>query len=282
MSPVAVIAVSDLVKRYGERTVVDHVSFRVEAGEVFGLLGPNGAGKTTTVEILEGIRTATGGRVEVLGVDPATADRAWRARVGVVAQGGADHGDWRVGELVAQFARYHGAAAAAAEQVIELVGLTAQRGTRADRLSGGQRRKLDVALGIVGRPELLFLDEPTTGFDPEARRDFWEIVRGLARQGTTIVLTTHYLDEASTLADRLCVVKEGRVLQISTPGELGREHGAAVVSWRTPGGTRSERALDVAATLRRLEEELGGSPPDLEIRRPSLEDRYLAMIGEDR
>ncbi|WP_308271608.1 ABC transporter ATP-binding protein [Kitasatospora sp. SUK 42] len=281
MRSTAVIAVSDLVKRYGGRTVVDNVSFQVEAGEVFGLLGPNGAGKTTTVEILEGVRTATSGRVEVLGADPAAADRHWRSRVGVVAQGGTDHGDWRVGELVAQFARYHGSVTDP-RQVIELVGLTGQRGTRADRLSGGQRRKLDVALGIVGRPELLFLDEPTTGFDPEARREFWEIVRDLARQGTTIVLTTHYLDEASNLADRLCVVKEGRVLQISTPGELGREHGESVVSWRSPEGVRSERTDDVAAVLRRVEAELGGSPPDLEIRRPSLEDRYLAMIGEDR
>ncbi|MET8626660.1 ABC transporter ATP-binding protein [Kitasatospora sp. NPDC004669] len=275
------LVVNDLVKTYGSHAVVNGISFSVDRGEVFGLLGPNGAGKTTTVEILTGMRSASAGTVQVLGVDPATADRAWRDRVGVVFQDGTDHGDWRVGELVAQFARGYSKPLEPLD-VLEAVSLADCVRTRVDRLSGGQRRRLDVALGIVGRPDVLFLDEPTTGLDPEARRSLWELIQRLAQRGTTILLTTHYLDEASHLADRLCVLKAGEVLEISTPAELGRRHAAAVISWRGAGGPESVRTDDAAVTLKQLESKLGGPLPDLQIHRPSLEDRYLAVIGEDR
>ncbi|HEY2505992.1 MAG TPA: ABC transporter ATP-binding protein [Streptosporangiaceae bacterium] len=213
------IRATGLRKRYGPLTALDGVDLEIGHGEVFALLGPNGAGKTTTVEILEGYRHRDEGTVSVLGADPAHAGRPWRARIGIVLQS-SGRLELTVAELVSQFACFFPRPRDPAE-VIELVGLTAQASRRADRLSGGQRRRLDVALGIVGRPDLLFLDEPTTGFDPEARRQFWDLVRQLAGDGTTIVLTTHYLEEAEALADRVAVVAAGRVVALGAPAALG-------------------------------------------------------------
>ena len=205
------ILVRGLRKRYRDITAVDGLDLAVASGEIVALLGPNGAGKTTTVEILEGHRARTGGTVEVLGVDPDQADRSWRARIGIVLQDATDGGELRVDEVVAHFARYYADPRSPAE-VLALVGLTEQARRRVARLSGGQRRRLDVAVGIIGRPELLFLDEPTTGFDPQARRQFWDLIRSLAGDGTTILLTTHYMEEAEALADRVAVIAKGRLV----------------------------------------------------------------------
>jgi ABC-2 type transport system ATP-binding protein len=215
------VRVHALVKTYAQRNAVDGLSFEVAAGETFALLGPNGAGKTTTTEILEGHRSRDGGQVAVLGVDPQRADRAWRARIGIVLQSVGDFHDLTVLEVVRHFAGYF-PDPRDPDEVIELVGLTDQRKVRDAKLSGGQRRRLDVALGILGRPEVLFLDEPTTGFDPEARRQFWELIRALRTAGTTILLTTHYLDEAEQLADRVAVINHGPTARPGHPGPARR------------------------------------------------------------
>ena len=277
----AAVLVGGLVKQYGSRRVVDGLDFRIEAGETFALLGPNGAGKTTTTEILEGHRTRDGGTVSVLGVDPQRADRAWRCRIGIVLQSVGDFHDLTVDEVVRHFAGYY-PRPRPADEVIELVGLAGQRKVRNARLSGGQRRRLDVALGILGRPELLFLDEPTTGFDPEARRRFWELIRTLRAEGTTILLTTHYLDEAEQLADRVAVVARGRLLALDTPDRLGgRDRAPAVVSWQEPDGTvRREESGEPTRLLRGLLAAHDGELPGLSVHRPTLEEIYLAMVGE--
>ena len=277
----AAVLVGGLVKQYGSRRAVDGLDFRIEAGETFALLGPNGAGKTTTTEILEGHRTRDGGTVSVLGADPQRADRAWRCRIGIVLQSLGDFHDLTVGEVVRHFAGYF-PHPRAVDEVIELVGLTGQRSVRNARLSGGQRRRLDVALGILGRPELLFLDEPTTGFDPEARRRFWELIRTLRAEGTTILLTTHYLDEAEQLADRVAVVARGRLLALDTPDRLGgRDRAPAVVSWQEPDGTvRREESGEPTRLLRELLAAHDGELPGLSVHRPTLEEIYLAMVGE--
>ena len=223
-----VVAVQGLRMRYGATEVLRDVTFRIKPGEVLAVLGPNGAGKTTTIEILEGFRLRSAGAVEVLGVDPAYGDEAWRARVGVVLQSWRDHGKWRVRELLAHLGRYYAPYATAeiprpwdADELIELVGLTGQAEQKLKTLSGGQRRRLDVAIGIVGRPELLFLDEPTTGFDPVARHEFHALVRRLTDElHTTILLTTHDLDEASKLADRILILSGGRIIASGTPEAL--------------------------------------------------------------
>jgi ABC-2 type transport system ATP-binding protein len=217
-----VVRVRGLVKTYGARPAVDGIDLDIFPGEIFALLGPNGAGKTTTVEILEGFRSRDAGEVTVLGYDPAARDRAWRARVGIVLQSTGEAGEITVAELVHHFAGFY-PAPRDPDEVIEAVGLTENRGKRAGALSGGQRRRLDVALGIVGHPELLFLNEPTTGFDPQARHAFWELLTSLRAEGTTMLLTTHYLDEAEHLADRVGVIAGGHLLEVNPVNQLGGE-----------------------------------------------------------
>jgi ABC-2 type transport system ATP-binding protein len=277
----AVIEVDGLTKRYGEVAACDGVSFHVDEGECVALLGPNGAGKTTTVEILEGYRSRDAGAVSVLGVDPAHPTLAWRRRVGIVLQSATDVAELSVAEVVTHFARYY-PQARDPDDVIEAVGLSAKRDARTRALSGGQRRRLDVALGILGRPDLLFLDEPTTGFDPAARRDFWSLIEGLKAGGTTIVLTTHYLEEADVLADRVVVIVDGSVAATGTPTQLGGGGDEVTVAWRDTDGQRHEI---VTATPTRVVEDLaarfGGEVPDLEVRRPTLEDVYLRIIATE-
>jgi ABC-2 type transport system ATP-binding protein len=274
------ISVRGLRKAYAGSPAVAGLDLAVRAGEVFALLGPNGAGKTTTVEILEGYRQRDAGEVSVLGVDPARADQGWRSRVGIVLQGTGEFDELTVGEVVRHFAAFYPAADDPAK-VIDRVGLAAKANARTHTLSGGQKRRLDVALGIIGRPELLFLDEPTTGFDPEARREFWELIRDLAAAGTTIVLTTHYLEEAEALADRVGVITGGRLIEVATPDRLGnRQEALATVSWRTPEGVveRAESATPTALVAE-LAARFGGEVPGLTVTRPTLEDVYLRMIG---
>src|SRR3954464_9893041 len=236
----AAISVRGLVKRYGDRTAVDGLDLDIRRGEIFALLGPNGAGKTTTVEVLEGFRDRDGGEVRVLGVDPATGGRRWKAGLGIVLQSGAGESQLTCRELLRAQASYY-PDPRDADEVLELVGLTEKAWARGRTLSGGQRRRLDVALGIVGRPRLLFPDEPTTGFDPEARRQFWALVGQLRELGTTILLTTHYLDEAEALADRVGVIARGGVVGVSVPSALGgRATAPAAVSWTEDGVRRTE------------------------------------------
>ncbi|QCB92884.1 ABC transporter ATP-binding protein [Cellulomonas shaoxiangyii] len=275
------VEVRGLQKRYGDKRAVDGLDLRVEHGEIVAVLGPNGAGKTTTVEILEGFRRADAGHVRVLGEDPASAGRAWRSRLGVVLQSTDDLAEATVRELVHHFATFY-PAPRDPDGVIDAVGLGAKAGARARQLSGGQRRRLDVALGVVGDPQLLFLDEPTTGFDPEARLEFWGLVERLRDEGTTILLTTHYLDEAERLADRVVVVASGRVVAEGTPAGLGgRAARQARVRW-TADGTVHEEVTDApTAVVGRLAAQLG-EVPGLQVLRPTLEDVYLDLIGGAR
>jgi len=277
-----VIEVRGLVKSYGDFTAVAGIDLAIEAGEIFALLGPNGAGKTTTVEILAGFRAADSGSVSVLGFDPSTkgdAGRKWRNRIGIVLQTASDAGSFKVREIVKHFSAFY-ANPRDVDQVIEAVGLTAKRDSLVLELSGGQRRRLDVALGIIGSPELLFLDEPTTGFDPEARRAFWSLIRDLKAGGTTILLTTHYLDEAEELADRVAVITAGKIIEVSTPALLGgRSTAKATVTWMGPTGLRSKESDNPTAVVTKLASQFGGEIPELAITRPSLEDIYLRMIG---
>ena len=293
------IAVTDLHKSYGAVEAVRGVTFAVETAEVFGLLGPNGAGKTTIIEILEGYRNRDAGDVTVLGMDPRRGGRALRERVGLVLQEAAVPPLLSVSELIDLYRGYYPRPRPTAE-VLELVGLTEKAKERVRRLSGGQKRRLDVALGLVGDPELLFLDEPTTGFDPSARRSAWEVVRNLRALGKTIVLTTHYMDEAEILADRICVIANGKVVAEGSPQTLrarteGRTHirfrvppgvepaslplkpsvrdGVAMVETSTP--TRAVNELTSWAVARNLE------LPDLEVTRPSLEDVYLELTEHE-
>jgi len=276
----AAVSVHGLRKTYGERTAVDGVDLDIPRGEVFALLGPNGAGKTTTVEILEGYRSRDAGEVSVLGVDPADATPQWRARVGIVLQSVTDLSELTVAETVRHFAGYY-PRPRDPDEVIATVGLTDSAAQRIRLLSGGQRRRLDVALGILGRPELLFLDEPTTGFDPAARRQFWDLVEDLAREGTTILLTTHYLEEAERLADRVAVIASGRIVEVAEPGALGgRRDAAATVSWTDPDGSRrSVRTAEPTRTVTELAATFVGEVPGLSVTRPTLEDVYLEMVG---
>ncbi len=278
------VRVRGLHKRYGEKQAVDGLDLDIGRGEIVAVLGPNGAGKTTTVEILEGFRERDAGDVQVLGEDPAHADRAWRARIGVVAQDSRDRAELTVAEEVRSTARYY-PAPADPDEVIAAVGLAEKARARVRGLSGGQRRRLDVALGIVGRPELLFLDEPTTGFDPQARRSFWGLVRGLRDSGTTILLTTHDLDEAAHLADRVVVVRGGRVVASGTPDTLGRpEARTPVVSWTAGGESRSERTTAPTALVARLAATAAGPDgeiADLRVVRPTLEDVYLELVSHE-
>ena len=276
----AAVSVHGLRKTYGERTAVDGVDLDIPRGEVFALLGPNGAGKTTTVEILEGYRSRDAGEISVLGVDPADATPQWRARVGIVLQSVTDLSELTVAETVRHFAGYY-PRPRDPDEVIATVGLTDSAAQRTRLLSGGQRRRLDVALGILGRPELLFLDEPTTGFDPAARRQFWDLVEDLAREGTTILLTTHYLEEAERLADRVAVIASGRIVEVAEPAALGgRRDAAATVSWTDPDGSRrSVRTAEPTRTVTELAATFVGEVPGLSVTRPTLEDVYLEMVG---
>lgn len=277
-----VISVSQLHKKYGQTQAVNGLDLEIEQGEIFALLGPNGAGKTTTVEILEGFRDRDSGDVKVLGFDPATkgsAGQGWRDRIGIVLQSTQDAGDLTVYESVSHFATYY-KNPKDAHEVIELVGLTEKSDALGRTLSGGQRRRLDVALGIIGSPELIFLDEPTTGFDPEARRAFWNLIRTLRDEGATIVLTTHYLDEAEALADRVAVIIKGRIVEIAPPAELGgRATSLATISWRDGAHVRSEKSANPTERVTELAAQFGGEIPELSIKRASLEDIYLEMIG---
>jgi ABC-2 type transport system ATP-binding protein len=269
------IVVRGLVKTYAGRRVVADLDLDVECGEVFALLGLNGAGKTTTTEIMEGYRARDAGEVSVLGADPGRPPAGWRARIGIVLQSVNDLGELTVAEVLRHFAVYY-PDPRDPDEVIDRIGLGDKRSSRTRQLSGGQRRRLDVGLGILGRPELLFLDEPTTGFDPEARRQFWDLITDLAAEGTTILLTTHYLDEAEQLADRLGVIAAGRLLDVGTPATLGgRDEDETVVSWRDPEGVRTLATAEPT----RLAARFGGEVPGLSVARPTLEDVYLRMIA---
>ena len=297
-----VISVRGLVKRYDSHQAVAGITLEVRRGEIFAFLGPNGAGKTTTVEILEGFRQRTAGEVTVLGQDPATAGGAWRDRVGVVLQESEPEPGLSVRECLVMYAGYY-RKPRDIDETISLVGLTAKAGTLGTRLSGGQRRRLDFALALIGDPELIFLDEPTTGFDPSARRAAWEVVAGLRKLGKTIFLTTHYMDEAEYLADRITVLSAGQIVAEGTPRTLGgRDHMTTAFSFTLPDGLG---ARDLPAGLSPLAEPgaagltvvhsesplvhlqmlsnwalgRGFDLPDLDVHRPTLEEVYLSLTG---
>jgi ABC-2 type transport system ATP-binding protein len=273
------VQVRNLRKTYGDREVVADISFDIARGETFALLGPNGAGKSTTVEILEGYRRRSGGDVSVLGEDPARGGLDWKARLGIVLQSTGQSGLVTVREQLRQFAGFY-PDPRDVDEVIAAVGLEAQAKTRISKLSGGQQRRVDVALGIIGRPQLLFLDEPTTGFDPQARREFWQLIGRLRAEGTTILLTTHYLDEAAHLADRVAVIAEGRLQAIGPLAGFGGEAARTpIVRWVEGGSRREERTGDPYAFATALADRLGAPPAELEIVRPSLEDIYLALVA---
>ncbi|MGN9812528.1 ABC transporter ATP-binding protein [Micromonospora sp. BQ11] len=277
MTETPAVRVRGLRKTYGALTALDGIDLDIGTGEVLALLGPNGAGKTSTVEILEGHRDRDAGEVAVLGRDPRRGDLAWRAELGIVLQDCADLGELTVRETVHHFARYF-PRPRDPEEVIALVGLADKAGTRIRALSGGQRRRLDVAVGVIGRPRLLFLDEPTTGFDPQARRLFWSLIRSLVgRHGTTVLLTTHYLDEAEALADRLVVIAGGRVVAEGAPATLG---GRAAVRTTVRWADGQQDTEDPAALVADLARRYAGTVPGLTVSRPSLEDVYLDLIGE--
>jgi ABC-2 type transport system ATP-binding protein len=279
----AAIEVRGLRKRYGDFEAVRGVDFAVRRGEVFGLLGPNGAGKTTTVEILEGYRERTAGEVSVLGHDPQRRERELRQRVGIVLQSSGMYRHITVREAVAHWAGLY-PHARDVDEVIALAGLQEKAGDRTRRLSGGQLRRLDFALALVGDPELIFLDEPTTGFDPAARRQAWETVRSLRDLGKTVLLTTHYLDEAQALADRVAIIKDGAILAQGPPGELGEGTTRYRVSWRDADGEAHEQVTDdPTALLHELTGEAlarGERLEELAVSRPSLEDVYLELTAD--
>ena len=296
------IVVDGLCKEYGKVRAVDGVSFQVRRGEIYALLGPNGAGKTSTVEILEGHRRRSGGSVWVLGFDPGAGDRRFRERVGIVLQSGGIDAELTVWEMVSLYAGLYARPRDVA-QTIEQAGLTAKRRAKARTLSGGQVRRLDLALALIGDPEVLFLDEPTTGFDPSARRDAWDMIAGLRRSGTTVLLTSHYLDEVQRLADRVGVMSHGHLLEESTPDALGgRDVSGTVISFRLP---EQLRASEIPAGPWDQREDLAGEftmhtdeptrvllaltqwavghgveLPGLTVVRPSLEDVYLRITGQ--
>ena len=276
------VSVRDLRKSYGGDEAVKGVSFEISVGEVFGLLGPNGAGKTTTVEILEGYRSRDGGTIEVLGTDPARAGAAWRERVGVVLQSSSLYPLLTVRESLALFAGYY-AEPRNVDEVVEIVGLGEKRDARVRTLSGGQTRRLDFGLALVGDPELIFLDEPTTGFDPGARRTAWETIRTLRSLGKTILLTTHYLDEAEQLADRVAVLREGVIVREGTPKELTGGAVETEVRYRRAGEDVVVTTGDPTRLLHELTGEAlarGEELEGLEVRRPTLEDVYLDLTGD--
>ena len=278
MNPAPAVHVRGLSKSYGHTHAVRDLDLDVHQGEIFAILGPNGAGKSTTIEILEGHRKRDSGQVLVLDEDPGTAGRSWRAKVGIVLQEASDAGMLTVSETVRMFSKCYGTVRVP-EETLELVGLGALVDAKVKTLSGGQRRRLDVALGIVNVPKLLFLDEPTTGFDPEARRRFWELIRLLADGGTTILLTTHYLEEAAALADRVAVIAGGRVVAVDSPQRLIRHVGsAATVRWRVGDDFHVEETHHPTDLIRRRSAD-GVELAELTVSRPTLEDAYLRLIG---
>ena len=285
----AAIEVRGLRMRYGSADVLKGVDFEARRGEVVVLLGPNGAGKTTTVEILEGFRMRSAGEVRVLGVDPAKGDERWRARLGVVLQSWRDHGKWRVRELLDNLGRYYGPYGTAerkrpweADDLVETVGLAEHANKKISSLSGGQRRRLDVAIGIVGRPEVLFMDEPTAGFDPQARREFHDLVHRLSDlEDTTILLTTHDLDEAEKLADRILILAGGEIIADGSANQLSRRMSMnAEVKWSRDGQQFVHSDADSTRFVRELFEQYGTGVSDLEVRRASLEDSYMALVQQ--
>jgi ABC-2 type transport system ATP-binding protein len=272
-----VVSVRDLRKNYGQLTALDGVSFDIARGETFALLGPNGAGKSTTIEILEGYRDRSSGEASVLDVDPSKGGTAWRARLGIVLQSTGESGNVTVREQLRHFAGFY-PRPRDVEEVISAVGLESKANVLIRKLSGGQQRRVDVALGIIGNPELLFLDEPTTGFDPEARRQFWDLIRDLKKQGTTILLTTHYLDEAAQLGDRAGIIAGGKLIEIGRIDEIGGQAARVpLVRWREKGVQREERTNTPGAFVAKL-----GEKEALEIIRPSLEDIYLGLIEDHK
>jgi ABC-2 type transport system ATP-binding protein len=297
------ISVHHLAKSYGDHVAVGDVTFEVERGEVFALLGPNGAGKTTTIEILEGFRNRTSGEVETLGVDPSEAktQRWLRSRIGVVLQELAVEPFYSVRQVLSRNAGYY-PSPRPVEEVIELVGLTEKSDARVKTLSGGQQRRLDVGLGIVGNPEMLFLDEPTTGLDPSGRRATWELIRQLATEGTTVLLTTHYMDEVEALADRVAVLSKSNIVATGTPSSLGgRDSGMVTIRFGLPDGVevgelpvaastvveglveiRTEDELPVLHALSGWALERGVRLPGLSVARVTLEDVYLRLTREDQ
>ena len=297
----SIVVVEDLHKRYGENHAVRGLSLTIEEGEVFAIVGPNGAGKTSTVEILEGHRTRTSGRVEVLGFDPQTGGRAYRERIGIVLQEAGMDERFTVRELVSLYAGFY-PAPRGVDEVVELVGLTGKADERTKTLSGGQRRRVDLALGLIGDPELLYLDEPTTGFDPSARRQAWDVVAGLCDIGKTVVLTTHYMEEAYRLADRVAVVARGELVALGTPEELvaRTSAGRSVLTFLLPTGVSGAdlpqldgeveldehrvvvRSLSLTADLHTVTGWAGARGLELDglaLERGSFEDTYLELIG---
>ncbi|HKC22369.1 MAG TPA: ABC transporter ATP-binding protein [Gaiellaceae bacterium] len=277
------IVVEELRKSYGGNEAVRGVSFRINEGEVFGLLGPNGAGKTTTVEILEGYRERDSGRVDVLGFDPARAEQEYRERIGVVLQQSQLFANLTVRETHRLFAGYY-RHPRDVDEVIDLVGLGEKRDERVKTLSGGQKRRLDLGVALVGDPDLVFLDEPTTGFDPAARRAAWEMIRSLRSLGKTILLTTHYLDEAEQLADRVAVMRAGRIIREGAPAELTGDTSETEVRYRRNGQVVVVHTTDPTKLLYELTEQALAEGRELEgltVRRPTLEDVYLALTGDD-
>jgi ABC-2 type transport system ATP-binding protein len=277
------VSVRDLHKSYGSHEAVRGIDFEIEAGEVFGLLGPNGAGKTTTVEILEGYRTRDSGTVEVLGADPQRAGLDWRDRIGVVLQSSAMYPNLSVAESLELFAGYY-RDPLDADQVVGLIGLEEKRTARVRTLSGGQKRRLDLGLGLIGNPEVLFLDEPTTGFDPAARRAAWEVIRSLRSLGKTILLTTHYLDEAESLADRVAVLREGRIAAIGRPADLTGSAPATEIRYSWNGEDVVVSTHEPTRVLHDLTTKALGEGRELEnlsVRRPTLEEIYLALTGDE-
>lgn len=281
------VQVQDLRMRYGTHEVLGGLSFDIPHGAVVALLGPNGAGKSTTIEILLGFRQRSGGQVQVLGTDPQQGDEAWRARLGVVLQSWRDHARWTVTEVL-EYAASHFVGYGTADkqrprpvqELIDLVGLGAAQHQELRSLSGGQRRRVDVALGIVGNPDLLFLDEPTVGFDPEARRDFHTLITDLARsERTTVLLTTHDLHEAEAVADHILILNDGKLLAAGSPTALREQVGATTVTWTEGGRRRSETVTDAMARVRELTADPSRDVSDVGITRVSLEDAYLALIG---
>jgi ABC-2 type transport system ATP-binding protein len=271
------VSVRGLRKSYGGTEAVRGIDFEIRTGEVFGLLGPNGAGKTTTIEILEGYRERSGGEVEVLGVDPQRGGRAWRERMGVVLQSSSLYPNLTVRESVRTFGGYY-ERQRDVDEVVELVGLTEKTDARVRTLSGGQKRRLDLGLALVGDPDLIFLDEPTTGFDPGARRTAWEMIRNLRSLGKTILLTTHYLDEAEQLADRVAVLRAGEIVREGKPSELTSASALTEIRFRRNGDVVVERTPEPTQRLHELIHEFGGAEIEgLEVRRPTLEDVYLEL-----
>jgi ABC-2 type transport system ATP-binding protein len=280
---VTAVSVRGLHKSYGALEAVRGVDFEIQEGEVFGLLGPNGAGKTTTVEILEGYRRRDAGEVSVLGHDPQAPGKDFRERIGVVLQQSELWPSLTVRETHRLFAGYY-ERARDVDEVIDLVGLREKANARVKTLSGGQKRRLDLGVALVGDPELVFMDEPTTGFDPAARRAAWEMIRSLRSLGKTVLLTTHYLDEAEQLADRVAVLREGRIVRIGTPRELTTADSEVEIRYRREGEEVLLRTTEPTRVLYELTHEAiarGEEIDRLEVRRPSLEEVYLALVEEE-